>query len=713
MKRTSTLLLVLLACSLAFGAPVSKQSAQKIAEAFMNRNAASGTNRAKGRGAADQESKHAASESMDINGSLYLFNASDGNGFVIVSGDDRTAPVLGYSDTGRIDFDNMPQNMRSWLQHYVEQIEYVQNNTLSTTSGTIENVGTPIPQQLDCKWDQDAPYFDKCPISTSYYDDACTNQCVLYDKKGNPVANPGRSLTGCAATAMAQVLYAWKGEGMAATAAEIPGQPSAKRQIYSSYAKTYVYSKFSYDAIPAGTPIDWDNILPEYSMYDASLKYHVLEGPTAKQKEAVATLMHICGAALDMKYNFEGSSVSLEAGINAAAKYLGFPNASACYQKCYKYNEWLKLLYDELSVARAVYFTGVKENNSGHAFVIDGYDSEDFFHINWGWSGMSNGYYRINVLDPEMQGSGGVEYNSGYKASQVFARGIYPNAPAQAPNVMVLSFSSKGKKVQYEQGEYMITDMAINVANVSHPNISAEIGVTIESQSTKDTKPLFTENMPLGADMMKEKLTLKLGALPDGEYTCYPSFRLSADGEWTPCIGYENNCIKVTIANGIATMSNVMPYKLVTVSSDNKDVYAVGEEIKFTANLKVVEGEMHDVLYCIAEPFDEMGNLAPEKYSRMDLSTNYYASAGETFAAKISRSGGLSEGSYLISVLAPSMNSIHRICLIEVRDGVTAIRNIDAAAAAPSAAPAYNLRGQQVDSSYKGIIIRNGKKILR
>lgn len=713
MKRTSTLLLVLLACSLAFGAPVSKQSAQKIAEAFMNRNAASGTNRAKGRGAADQESKHAASESMDINGSLYLFNASDGNGFVIVSGDDRTAPVLGYSDTGRIDFDNMPQNMRSWLQHYVEQIEYVQNNTLSTTSGTIENVGTPIPQQLDCKWDQDAPYFDKCPISTSYYDDACTNQCVLYDKeKGKPVANPDRSLTGCAATAMAQVLYAWKGEGMAATAAEIPGQPSAIHKIYSSYAETYVYSKFSYDAIPAGTPIDWDNILPEYSMYDASLTYHVLEGPTAKQKEAVATLMHICGAALDMKYNFEGSSASLEAGINAAAKYLGFPNASACYQKCYKYNEWLKLLYDELSVARAVYFTGVKENGSGHAFVIDGYDSEDFFHINWGWSEMSNGYYRINVLDPQKQGSGGVEYNSGYKASQVFARGIYPNAPAQAPNVMVSNFNSTGKEVQYEQGEYMITDMTITVANVSHPNISAEIGVTIESQSTKDTKPLFTYNMPLGADMRTEKLTLKLGALSDGEYTCYPSFRLSADGEWTPCIGYENNCIKVTIANGIATMSNVMPYKLVTVSSDNKDVYAVGEEIKFTANLKVVEGEMHDVLYCIAEPFDEMGNLASEKYSRMDLSTNYYASAGETFAAKISRSGGLSEGSYLISVLSPSIG-IHRICLIEVRNGVTAIRDIDAAAAAPSAAPAYNLQGQQVDSSYKGIIIRNGKKILR
>jgi hypothetical protein len=276
---------------------------------------------------------------------------------------------------------------------------------------------------------------------------------------------------------------------------------------------------------------------------------------------------------------------------------------------------------------------------------------------------------------------------------------------------MVLSFNSKDKKVQYEQGEYMITDVTINVANVSHPNISAEIGVTIESQSTKDTKPLFTENMPLGADMMKEKLTLKLGALPDGEYTCYPSFRLSADGEWTPCIGYENNCIKVTIANGIATMSNVMPYKLVTVSSDNKDVYAVGKEIKFTANLKVVEGEMHDVLYCIAEPFDEMGNLDSDNYSRMDLSTNFYASAGETFAAKIS-SGGLSEGSYLISVIAPSMNSIHRICIIEVRDGVTAIRDIDAAAA-PSAAPAYNLQGQQVDSSYKGIIIRNGKKILR
>ena len=658
-KQIFFLFFALVACTLS-AKPIDKETAKQKALSFLSKE-----NSRKMRKASSKDLSLSSVENS-FERSFYVFNVGQDDGFVLVSANDQTESILGYVDEGSFDEGSIPENMKAWLQFYQEEINRL-GDVKEAQTQSLDNKEAIAPL-IATRWDQSTPYNYECHLG-------------IIDSY---------ALTGCVATTMAQVMnyYQWP----KTTSEEIP----AYTINYSGYGSK------EWEAQPIYS-FDWDNMKNTYTGSESTTDVSAI---------AVSKLMRYCGQSVKMSYSNISSSASTYFIPGALKDFFGYDaDLTLVSRSSYTIQGWADLIYNELMNKRPVIYTG-QSASEGHGFICDGYDGNGLFHINWGWSGMSNGYFRINVLDPQMQGSGGVEYHSGYKASQVFARGIYPNAPAQAPNVMVLSFSSKGKKVQYEQGEYMITDMAINVANVSHPNISAEIGVTIESQSTKDTKPLFTDSMSLGADMIREKLTLKLGALPDGEYTCYPSFRLSADGEWTPCIGYENNCIKVTIANGIATMSNVMPYKLVTVSSDNKDVYAVGKEIKFTANLKVVEGEMHDVLYCIAEPFDEMGNLDSDNYSRMDLSTNFYASAGETFAAKIS-SGGLSEGSYLISVIAPSMNSSHRICIIEVRDGVTAIRDIDAAAAAPSAAPAYNLQGQQVDSSYKGIIIRNGKKILR
>ena len=116
-------ILLMMVCSMICANPISKESAQKIAEEFMTRKAASrGVNRA----AKMQAIRTSQWNNQAAETSLYLFNASDGNGFVIVSGDDRTEPILGYSETGMIDTKNMPQNMRSWLQHYADEIAYAE-----------------------------------------------------------------------------------------------------------------------------------------------------------------------------------------------------------------------------------------------------------------------------------------------------------------------------------------------------------------------------------------------------------------------------------------------------------------------------------------------------------------------------------------------------------------------------------------------------------
>ena len=702
-------ILLMMVCSMICANPISKESAQKIAEEFMTRKAASrGVNRA----AKMQAIRTSQWNNQAAETSLYLFNASDGNGFVIVSGDDRTEPILGYSETGMIDTKNMPQNMRSWLQHYADEIAYMQRNNISTTKRAIVNLGEPIAVQLDCKWNQDPIYNAHCPMVQIYDDPACTQLHELHDAEGNTSTDPIQSVTGCAATALAQVLYMWKGEGTMATTADIPAQTDVIRQDQTSDGCVF-WIKYSDEAIPAGTRIDWDNILPYYYLLvpDGNTNRYEWVESTPEQQEAIANLMHICGAAMGMGYGVSfgsGSTASLTAGTQAA-HYLGFANATACFQQYYSYQEWTQLLYNELSTAKAVYFGGIKSSQSGHAFVIDGYDSEDIFHINWGWGSMSDGYFRLNALDPDAQGTGGVLSDGGYSNVQMFARGVFPNAPVEDPDVRVIDFYTKSLMPIYYEGEYYLMDTYYRAMNVRHVYLNAELGLTIEGQAEKRTISLGTFDMNLSTDINQKAMTVSLGALEDGEYLCYPCFRISESDKWTACNGYENHCIKITVTDGMAAAKNIKPYQLVNVSIDNKSVYAIGEPINFNAKIQLLKGELHDVLACAYQPIDEWGDLQSD--AQLCGVFSYYVQEGETFEVNFSVSNGLPEGTYMFSIANVSADYVHPVCVIEVKDGVTAIHSIPT----PSddkKVPAYNIRGQQVGSYHKGITIQNGKKYI-
>ena len=363
-----------------------------------------------------------------------------------VSGDDRAPAILGYVEKGCYDESQLPENMRSWLQHYIDEIKLLQQYNLTSPQKAIATVGEPIAKTTTCQWDQLAPYNYDCPMVTTYSDAACTV------KRREPM----HAVTGCPATALAQVLYVWKDEYAKPEVKEgklkcaIPARVDvvAEAREIENKKKVPVWLKYTDEGIPASTTIDWANLTDLYSKRD-SVGRNITDyvGGTPEQQAAVARLMHICGSLCKMQYGtvYTGGSASDELSVlSGAVKYLNFDHARLQQRFMYEYDEWIKRLYDELRVAKAVFFGG-NSTEGGHAFVIDGYYKEDLFHVNWGWSGLADeamengGYYRINSLLPVNQGTGGAVVNDGFRLMQAFISGLYPNAqkPAEEPSISV------------------------------------------------------------------------------------------------------------------------------------------------------------------------------------------------------------------------------------------------------------------------------------
>ena len=312
----------------------------------------------------------------------YVFNRGENGGYVIVSGDDQTLPVLGYTEEGEFDYNNLPDNMRAWLQDYEEELLFL-SGTPALSKPAYAPVHDKIEPMVTTKWNQGSPYNDECPL---YF-------------------NQGRSVTGCVATAMAQVMYYQRAKSVTEVQADIP-----------SYTGNTAYNgnKLSVPGIAAGSPIDWDNMLNTYG-----------SGATAKQKLAVAQLMHYCGVAVQMDYTNASSGAYSYNVSTALPKYFGYGSSVRYVTKGSGYTDdtWDALLYKELAEGRPFYLSG-SNSQGGHAFVCDGYDGNHCFHINWGWGGSSDGYFLLTSLNPGSQGIGGT--GDGYAGGPEAVLGIEP-----------------------------------------------------------------------------------------------------------------------------------------------------------------------------------------------------------------------------------------------------------------------------------------------
>ena len=382
MKKLFLLTVCFLVTTLLMAAPVTVEQARQKAAEFLS--ATGGSHRAPAQIVAQQTVLNA----VDAKGQpyLYAFNVGSDNGFVIVSGDDRFRDVLGYSASGTFSNQDMPEHMKAWLQGYVDEMKYYdsigyQPSAEASTSTSNRAIKQAIAPMLTTKWDQGEPYYNKCPEYLDGY----------------------QSVTGCVATAMAQVVYytvKHSGKQLSTLKADIPG--------YSINIKNY--GAWDIEGISrSSVSFDWDNMLNVYSR----------GGYTNTQANAVATLMVCCGKSVQMQYSSGSSGANTADVANALVKYFGFDStAKSLSRDDYSYAQWVDLIYAELAAERPVQYGG-QSSGGGHSFVIDGYDGDEMFHVNWGWSGEPDSYYVLSVLNPNStSGIGASSSNDGYSYSQ-------------------------------------------------------------------------------------------------------------------------------------------------------------------------------------------------------------------------------------------------------------------------------------------------------
>lgn len=312
---------------------------------------------------------------------FYVFNKPNEGGFVLISADDRTYTVLGYSDKGHWDENELPENARAWLQMYVEDISALPESYHPATQNQTVSI-TPIAPLCETQWGQTAPYNDLCPTTSS-----------------------GHAVTGCVATAASQIMkkHAYPEHGSGSHAYKWKTENGDSITLSADFENTYY---------------NWTNMLNRYDSVES----------TQAQQTAVAMLMFHCGVACDMNYGANNSSANSNTMVKSLITYFGYDKGIRRLLKDYAGNAVLEAaIYDDLLAGRPVYISAKTVRNEGHAFICDGIDANGLFHINWGWLGKSDGYFRFSALNPQEQGTGGSTTNQGYNERLQIYTNIHPN----------------------------------------------------------------------------------------------------------------------------------------------------------------------------------------------------------------------------------------------------------------------------------------------
>lgn len=302
-----------------------------------------------------------------LKNSAYTVMGYKKGGFVIVGNDDLVPAVIAYSNST---FDKNTKN--KGFKWYLAAAEEAINGIVK--SGVPCKVVVPdknkyaaqVPALVTSRWGQEKPYNDLCPQATS----SGTGSWQGY-------GGTGRAVTGCVATAMAQIMY-YNGYPQSGTGTH---SVNVKQADGSMKKVTVNYDESVYD---------WGNMIDSYKG-----KY------TTAQGNAVAKLMLDCGVAADMMYATDGSGTYTENACEGLKRNLGYPETTQMLRRSsYKEERWMDIIFNELNERRAIFYTGVDRGNGGHAFVLCGYDATGKVWINWGWEGSSDGFYDISLLNP-------------------------------------------------------------------------------------------------------------------------------------------------------------------------------------------------------------------------------------------------------------------------------------------------------------------------
>lgn len=303
----------------------------------------------------------------------YVFSRGVGKGYVIVSGDDSTTPILGYTEEGDFIWDQLPEPLQDMLDSWAERIKKVQavpqrhqlkrsiGDRLKAARQGVEGFKAKwedVPYMCQTQWSQGSPYNNLCPVNPD---------------------NGQRAVTGCVATAAAQIIYYFHKDNPDSLLYDTPTYTLDWGSDYGNYPVT--------ESLPKGTPIEYDQM-------------KLSGGGTSRQNKAVATLMFAIGASSRLNYGPSTAGQPDEAGKAMANQFM----LDNTYVGKWNYSQqgWETLIYKSLKSGSPMLYGGTHADNGGHAVVLDGYQAKTgLYHFNFGWGGNGptsggNGWYTVD-----------------------------------------------------------------------------------------------------------------------------------------------------------------------------------------------------------------------------------------------------------------------------------------------------------------------------
>ncbi|MEX1189861.1 MAG: thiol protease/hemagglutinin PrtT [Bacteroidia bacterium] len=439
MKHFTLLILFTILFSSLYADEITPQQAQNLAANFY---------RIQNGFAADQVN---LVEEKTYNGRaiIYTYQVNEDDGFVIISGDDQTYPILGYSLKGSYVYANQASQFSSWMEKYFNEIVFIVNADIPATTEIQEAwerfsseetlnhaLRASVGPLVNLGWDQSPNYNADCPFDSQYN---------------------GLTVTGCVATAMAMIMKFWE------YPAQGSGFHSFNSQNYGTLSANFANSSYNWSSMPA---------------------------QVNSANTEVAKLMYQCGVSVEMSYGVGQTGGSAAYVVNAASPilhcseyayktYFGYDasSVSGVLRSSYSNQQWISTLKTELDEGRPMQYAGIG-SGGGHTWVCDGYDNNDMFHMNWGWSNQNDGYFNLNSLNPSNLGTGGGD--GGFNANQQAVIGIKPpggNNPPAPASVNVSSFINifPGSTVDFASP----FDVYADISNSGNSSLTADFAAVL------------------------------------------------------------------------------------------------------------------------------------------------------------------------------------------------------------------------------------------
>jgi len=591
---------------------------------------------------------------------FHLINDVNG-GFVIVAGDDRVTPILASSLTNTLNADHFPPGFLAWMEHYNRQIQYVIDQDLEqdasiasqwesvasgdTASSMLETHA--VYSLLSSNWDQGTYYNDLCP----------------YD------SNEGAStLTGCVATAMAQIMKYW-------------GYPNSGLGSSRYHHNNYGVLTADYGS----TQYQWSQMPDQLTSSSSNT-----------QVEAVSTLMYHCGVSVQMDYGVDGSGISdITKVVDSLKGYFGYGSTVSLVKRLATTDSiWLSSLRNELDSNRPVFYVGYDPNGEGgHAWVCDGYDNDNRFHMNWGWSGYADGYFALSSLVPS------ADFN--FNDYQMAVIGIAPQQNTNKSEVLKLYRSISIDPNPANQGAaFTVQCDLMNTSNSSFSGTLAAGVFTSGNQLIMTVSTLSESDLPAGYHY-SDPLTFSrtdTGNLQPGDYYISIIYQPSGSDQWIKASDEDySNWIPFSITGGTSDLSLYAP---LSIGDDGviyqNTTFGISFNV-YNSGSSTFNGAVEVDFYDLDGSYRfDVGTLF--HYDINGLDSNFYYSSDRTTTVY----GGVNipPGEYLAAVTHLSANGnsweltsggdYSNPIRIFVQEGADVYEPNDTAASASYLAPTYN-----------------------